>query len=176
MQIYWTEQSRAGRGLGMTITYDTEELKPFGQVLVGRTARGICFLGLPVDGSFEQAVRAMLAYFPMAEFIETREHAHNTVLDIYGTDMQISVWKELLKIPEGETRSYKDIATAVNSPASSRAVANAIGANPVCIYIPCHRVIGSDGGMTGYAWGVDQKIKLLAYENKNSHVNPDIVA
>lgn len=164
MDIFWTENERAKRGLDTVITYDTEELKPYGPVLMARSDKGICFMGLPMEGSFEAAIKAMLAYFPLAKFVETKSHSHTTGLDIQGTPMQIEVWKQLMKIPEGQTKTYKDIAEAIDKPTAYRAVGNAIGANPVCIYIPCHRVLGTNGDLHGFAWGTDWKRRLLKAE------------
>ncbi|WP_394010975.1 methylated-DNA--[protein]-cysteine S-methyltransferase [Anaerococcus cruorum] len=84
-----------------------------------------------------------------------------------GTDFQKRVWQELLNIPYGQTRTYKEIARAINNEKATRAVATAIGKNPLMIIIPCHRVIGSDGKLRGYAYGVDVKEKLLALEDNN---------
>ena len=83
-----------------------------------------------------------------------------------GTKFQISVWKEIKKIPKGRTKTYKDIAVALKKPKSTRAVANACGKNPLLIEIPCHRVIRSDGKLGGYSGkgGVNQKRKLLKEE------------
>ena len=83
-----------------------------------------------------------------------------------GTNFQISVWKEIKKIPKGQTKTYKDIAVALKKPKSSRAVANACGKNPLLIEIPCHRVIRSDGKLGGYSGkgGINQKRKLLKEE------------
>ena len=83
-----------------------------------------------------------------------------------GTKFQISVWKEIKKIPKGQTKAYKDIAVALKKPKSSRAVANACGKNPLLIEIPCHRVIRSDGKLGGYSGkgGMNQKRKLLKEE------------
>jgi methylated-DNA-[protein]-cysteine S-methyltransferase len=83
-----------------------------------------------------------------------------------GTKFQISVWKEIKKIPRGQTKTYKDIAVALKKPKSSRAVANACGKNPLLIEIPCHRVIRSDGKLGGYSGkgGINQKRKLLKEE------------
>ena len=83
-----------------------------------------------------------------------------------GTKFQISVWKEIKKIPKGQTKTYKDIAVALKKPKSSRAVANACGKNPLLIEIPCHRVIRSDGKLGGYSGkgGINQKRKLLKEE------------
>lgn len=88
-------------------------------------------------------------------------------MNLIGTEFQIKVWKEIAKIPLGETRSYKEIATAIGSPNSSRAVANACGENPYPIKIPCHRVIKSDGSIGGYSGtgGIERKKELLAKEN-----------
>ena len=86
--------------------------------------------------------------------------------DLVGTEFQKRVWNEIKKIPEGETRSYKDIAVALRKPNSSRAVANACGKNPFLEEIPCHRVIRSDGKLGGYSGkgGVKQKLNLLIRE------------
>ena len=92
---------------------------------------------------------------------------NNILKDIKGTDFQILVWKEILKIPYGETQTYKEIAQAIGKPNSSRAVANACGKNPYAPDIPCHRVIRSDGKLGGYSGvgGVKMKEKLLKIEN-----------
>ncbi len=86
-----------------------------------------------------------------------------------GTDFQKKVWKELKKIPKGETRTYKQIALNIGHPKASRAVANACGKNPYPIEIPCHRVIRSDGGLGGYSGvgGIKTKKKLLKMEKKD---------
>jgi methylated-DNA-[protein]-cysteine S-methyltransferase len=91
---------------------------------------------------------------------------NNILKDFNGTDFQILVWKEILKIPYGETRTYKEIAQAIGRPNSSRAVANACGKNPHAPDIPCHRVIRSDGKLGGYSGvgGVKMKEKLLKME------------
>lgn len=92
---------------------------------------------------------------------------NNNLKDIKGTDFQVLVWKEILKIPYGETRTYKEIAQAIGKPNSSRAVANACGKNPYAPDIPCHRVIRSDGKLGGYSGvgGLKMKEKLLKIEN-----------
>lgn len=88
-------------------------------------------------------------------------------LEITGTNFQKSVWEELIKIPYGETRTYKDIAEKIKNPKASRAVGSAISKNPFLILIPCHRVIRSDGKMGGFAYGLDVKEKLLDLEKGN---------
>ncbi|HJT59839.1 MAG TPA: methylated-DNA--[protein]-cysteine S-methyltransferase, partial [Ktedonobacteraceae bacterium] len=85
-------------------------------------------------------------------------------LDMRGTAFQVAVWQELLHIPYGETRSYLDIAQAIGRPAAVRAVGAANGANPIAIIVPCHRVIGSNGSLTGYGGGLPAKEWLLALE------------
>jgi methylated-DNA-[protein]-cysteine S-methyltransferase len=79
-----------------------------------------------------------------------------------GTPFQKRVWAELMRIPFGETRSYGEVAKAVKS--SPRAVGRAIGTNPICVFVPCHRVIGADGSLTGFAFGTDTKRRLLEFE------------
>lgn len=97
---------------------------------------------------------------------EVKEFDIYDKLEIKGTDFQQSVWQELIKIPYGETRTYKDIAEKINNPRATRAVGSAIGKNPFLIIIPCHRVIRSDGKMGGFAYGLDVKEKLLYLEKK----------
>lgn len=89
-------------------------------------------------------------------------------LDLVGTDFQKLVWSKLSKIPFANTVSYKELAIAVGCKNGARAVGNANGKNPVCVIIPCHRVIAADGSLGGYSGGLDNKIKLLTIE-KNSH-------
>lgn len=88
-------------------------------------------------------------------------------LDLLGTPFQISVWQELLKIPYGEVRAYKDIAVAVGREKGFRAVGMANNRNPVSIVVPCHRVIGSSGELVGYGGGIEAKVKLLRLEGLN---------
>jgi methylated-DNA-[protein]-cysteine S-methyltransferase len=85
-------------------------------------------------------------------------------LHLQGTPFQQAVWHELLKIPYGECRTYGDIAAALGKPKAAQAVGQAVGANPVSILVPCHRVIGKDGSLTGYDGGIDNKILLLRLE------------
>jgi len=81
-----------------------------------------------------------------------------------GTPFQQEVWRALQHVPFGETRSYRDLAIAIRRPSAVRAVGAANGQNPICIVVPCHRVIGSDGSLTGYAFGLEQKRRLLEFE------------
>ena len=88
----------------------------------------------------------------------------NTKLIPAGTSFQKQIWDIVKSIPKGRTKTYKDIALALGDVKAIRAVANAIGKNPILLFIPCHRVIGSDGSMTGYAGGIDKKRWLLSHE------------
>jgi len=86
------------------------------------------------------------------------------VLDLRGTDFQLRVWKLIRAIPRGETRSYRELACALGSPRSSRAIASSCASNRIALLIPCHRVIGSDGTLKGYRWGTERKRRLLEME------------
>lgn len=87
-------------------------------------------------------------------------------LAMHGTDFQRTVWQALSKVPAGKTVSYSDLAKRIGKPRSARAVAGACAANPLAIAVPCHRVLRSDGGISGYRWGVDRKRKLLELEDQ----------
>ncbi|NLL91175.1 MAG: methylated-DNA--[protein]-cysteine S-methyltransferase [Ruminococcaceae bacterium] len=100
------------------------------------------------------------------EYLDGKRREFDFPYKLKGTEFQIKVWEELLRIPYGETRTYKEIATAIGNPRTSRAVGLANNKNPVTIVVPCHRVIGSDGHLVGYAGGLDMKIALLEIENQ----------
>ena len=87
------------------------------------------------------------------------------------TSFQLAVYSELLKIPYGKTRTYKQIAENIGKPKASRAVGNACNKNPFPFIIPCHRVVGSNGSLTGYAYGIDLKRKLLEFEKTTTQIN-----
>ncbi len=98
---------------------------------------------------------------------QTTEHplAATFPLDVRATAFQQRVWKALQQIPRGETRSYSELARELGKPTAARAVAAACGANPIAVAVPCHRVIGQDGSLNGYRWGIDRKRRLLAAES-----------
>ena len=100
----------------------------------------------------------------LAEYFAGQRKAFAVVLDFAGTAFQRKVWNALLTIPFGETRSYRQIATQIGHPDAVRAVGAANGRNPVSIIVPCHRVVGSSGALTGYAGGLDRKTSLLRIE------------
>lgn len=159
----------------------------FGRLLLARTSKGLAWLSFVDEGQDEAALAQLARRFPSSELVRTPESSAFWVteavaeaeslgklaasgrprragLDMHGTPFQRSVWDALLAIPFGETRSYAEIARAIGKPTAVRAVAQACGANPVAIICPCHRVIGSDGSLTGYASGLDRKRDLLARE------------
>lgn len=103
----------------------------------------------------------------LSDFFNGKNIVFKTPVFHIGSDFQKSVWAALTKIPQGETRSYAEIATAINKPTACRAVANANGANTLAIIIPCHRVIHSDGTIGGYAGGVEKKEWLLKHERNS---------
>ena len=105
------------------------------------------------------------AYKQMDEYLKGERKEFNLPLKAEGTKFQMSVWEALTHIPYGETRSYKDIAAAINNEKAVRAVGNANNKYPIPIFIPCHRVIGADGKLVGFGCGLDIKEKLLDIEN-----------
>ena len=148
-----------------------------GQMLVAATDKGVCRL------SFNEGAEALEARFPQAELsqggakfaallaevvaaVEAPGDFAHIPLDVKGTAFQEAVWRELRRIPKGETRTYAQLAAAVGKPKAVRAAGSANGANHVSVLIPCHRVIRTGGGLGGYAWGLDIKRKLLEKEAK----------
>ena len=144
-------------------------------MLIAATSKGICRL------TFDDNVDSLRKRFPKANVVEDAGGlrdlvegaltaieqplaAHELPIDVAGTAFQEAVWRELRKIPVGETRSYAQIAAAIGQPGAVRAVGTANGDNHVAVLIPCHRVIRSDGSLGGYAGGLDRKRKLLAAE------------
>jgi len=166
-------------GAGEVIRTAFADSGVFGRVLVGATAAGVCFLGFgePDDalmGDLRQRFRgadivaddaglggtlaAVLA------FLDEPRAALALPLDLRGTAFQRRVWEALQRIPLGETRSYAEVAAAIDAPRAVRAVARSCATNPVSLAVPCHRVVGSGGALTGYRWGVGRKRELLARE------------
>ena len=161
-------------GRGETIRW-TVVSSALGPMLVAATTKGICRL------TFEDDERSLRRIFPNATLVEDDGSMGELVagalvaverpatapelpIDVAGTAFQEAVWRELRKIPPGETRSYAQIAAAVGKPGAVRATGSANGANHVAVLIPCHRVVRSDGSLGGYAGGIDRKRKLLDAE------------
>ena len=156
---------------------------PFGWVIVGATARGLCWLSLagtaaeaeaslreefPAatlrrDGSLTKMVDAALKTVSGTSAIEEAA-APRVPLDLRGTVFQLRVWETLRTIPRGETRTYSQLAREMGHPKATRAVARACALNRVSVLVPCHRVVGVSGSLTGYRWGVERKKKILEAE------------
>lgn len=155
-----------------------------GLALVACSKRGICFIGL---GSKENYLVERLQHtFPSSEVLVSHASSTETLfskafecidnpslipksslpLDIQGTPFQEKVWDQLLQIPLGKTISYSELATSIGSPKGARAAALACGANKIAVLIPCHRVVRSNGDLSGYEWGVEKKALLLQKEKK----------
>ncbi len=155
---------------------------PFGQLLAGASTKGICLLEFTDTQRLERQVPRMEKAFcgkvidgnsPFFKILEAQLDAYfsgeiedfkEVPLDIRGTDFQVKTWNALINIPYGETRSYQQQAEAINNPKAVRAVANANRNNRISIIIPCHRVIGKNGTMTGYGGGIWRKEYLLKLE------------
>lgn len=151
----------------------------WGLHLVG-SAKGLLYVGSPGQSAEELArwaaakypeavlVRddtAMAAYAcELTEYLEGRRSSFTLPYDLRGTAFQRAVWEALGRIPYGSTATYSDIAREVGKPAAARAVGAAIGANPAMIVVPCHRVIGKNGALTGYRGGLEMKTRLLELE------------
>lgn len=152
---------------------------PLGLALAAVSETGLVLLILGDD--HPAMAEDLRARFPRARLVEDRQSAaaalaalsatiENGVgpvlaVDERGTDLQRAVWKALRDIPAGSTASYAEVARAIGRPAAVRAVAQACGANPLAVLTPCHRVVRSDGGLSGYRWGVERKRALLAREH-----------
>jgi AraC family transcriptional regulator of adaptative response/methylated-DNA-[protein]-cysteine methyltransferase len=157
---------------------------PFGRILIGATDKGVCFLGFAEpddmlmgdlrrrfsrarivadDEGLREIVHAVLA------FLEEPRQALDLPLDLRGTVFQQRVWRTLCQIPLGETRTYGELARMIQQPKAVRAVARSCASNPVALAVPCHRVIGGDGALTGYRWGVARKQALLERERETTH-------
>lgn len=164
----------ANGGRGVTIRWAVVETS-LGSMLVAATAKGVCRL------SFNEGRAALESRFPQAELaeggaefaallktviasVEAPGDFSHIPLDVKGTAFQEACWRELQRIPRGETRSYAQIAAAAGNPKAVRAAGSANGANNVAVLIPCHRVVRSDGSLGGYAYGLEIKRKLLEKE------------
>ena len=173
-------QYRAG-GVDARIEFAIGE-SSLGAILVARSQRGVCAISLGDDAGL--LLRELQDRFPRAELvggdtgferlvaqvvgmIEQPNLGIDLPLDVRGTAFQQRVWQALGQIPPGQTASYAQIAQRIGSPTSVRAVAQACASNTLAVAIPCHRVVRSDGALSGYRWGVERKRELLSREHKN---------
>lgn len=165
----------------ITTRIDTE----IGTLIAGAVDEGLCLLEFNEPKRLNKEIEELKNYFKtdieegespflenikseLLEYFKGTRREFTLPLVTFGTDFRKSVWQELLRIPYGTTRSYHEQSVALGSPGSIRAVANANGMNRISIIIPCHRVIGSDGSLTGYGGGIERKRWLLEHEKKNS--------
>ena len=168
------EYQNGGTALVITYSFSTSH---FGKLLLASTTRGICYLAFYDDESV--ALKLLCAKFPQAIYEEQlnlfQENAllvfqHNRLglepiqLHLKGTDFQLKVWNELLKIPMGKLSTYGELAKNLGNPNASRAVGTAIGSNPIAYLIPCHRVIQASGNFGGYMWGTTRKRAMIGWE------------
>ena len=149
-----------------------------GRMLLAATDRGICSLKLGKDEVLLTELRsefphaelvldpqAMEAYSsPICSYLEGAQRRLDLALDVHPTAFQRIVWNAISSIPYGETRAYHQLAESIGRPTATRAVARACATNPVALVVPCHRVVGADGSLTGFRWGVDRKAALLDME------------
>jgi AraC family transcriptional regulator of adaptative response/methylated-DNA-[protein]-cysteine methyltransferase len=160
---------------------------PIGPMYAAATKKGVCLLEFCDRRALENEFKELVKYLDavilpgenkhinllkkeLNDYFEGKLQEFTVQLDAPGTEFQKEVWRQLLKIPYGQTRSYKQQATAMKKPEAVRAVANANGRNRVSIVIPCHRVIGEDGTLTGYGGGLPRKKWLLDHESKNKRL------
>lgn len=160
----------------MKVFYTIEDC-PLGRLLLVTTERGLCAVQL--GDSIHELAKTLHRQFPamqrdeaplrpwitaLREYFKGRKLDSTLPLDVQATTFQKRVWKELQKIPYGQTRSYSEIAKAIGHPKAARAVARACATNPVPIVIPCHRVVRADGSLGGYSGGLARKRALLSLE------------
>jgi AraC family transcriptional regulator of adaptative response/methylated-DNA-[protein]-cysteine methyltransferase len=166
-------------GTGVSIAYGSHA-SPFGTALVFATERGLCGLAFADRGEEAAALNDMRARWPNAWLVEDRARTSPYARRIFdpalwrsdeplrvvliGTDFEIRVWDTLLAIPFGATSTYSRVAQRIGRPKAARAVGAAVGKNPISFVVPCHRVMGSSGALTGYHWGLTRKRAILGWE------------
>ena len=183
-QLGMTPSRFAQGGKGERIAWCSAPSK-FGWVIVGATERGLCWLSLAASKA--EAETSMREEFPLAELhrdpalsrcvdaaialvdqqkLPAGKGTAPLPMDLRGTAFQLRVWQALCEIPRGETRSYSQLARELGDANATRAVARACATNRVAIMVPCHRVVGAGGSLTGYRWGVERKRQLLEAERR----------
>lgn len=166
-------------GEGLTLRYGFHP-SPFGTALVIVAPRGLAGLALADAGKERDSLADMKSRWPKATYVEDANATAPVAARIFdpklwrpdqplrvvliGTDFEVRVWDTLLKIPMGRFTTYSDIARTIDKPKAARAVGAAVGKNPVCFVVPCHRVIGKSGELTGYHWGLTRKRAMLGWE------------
>lgn len=139
---------------------------PWGFLEIGYEGNAVISLKRTDESEKKQGRTALtdLVYRQITEYFQGRRKAFTFPCELRGTEFQKRVWQELCKIPYGETRTYGDIAAAIGNPRAARAVGMANHKNPIIIAVPCHRVIGANGKLVGYAGGLEMKRELLRLE------------
>lgn len=164
-------------GRGVAVDYGIHPT-PFGPVFIAITSRGICRVAFVGEGGLEGQLQQLRRHWRHAQLTENASATGACVpalfameaprrplsLCVAGTNFQVNVWRALLRIPPGTLVSYNQIAKAIDQPNAARAVGTAIGANPIAVVIPCHRVIQQSGALGGYRWGEIRKHALHAWE------------
>jgi AraC family transcriptional regulator of adaptative response/methylated-DNA-[protein]-cysteine methyltransferase len=166
------------KGAGLTFRYGYHP-SPFGEAIIVATPRGLAGLGW-TDGDQTSALNDMRRRWPAADFLRddaaTAAYAARAFnpaqwradrplrVALIGADFEIKVWETLLKIPVGRATTYSDIARKLDKPKAARAVGAAVGRNPISFVVPCHRVLGKSGALTGYHWGVQRKQAIIGWE------------
>ena len=171
MGVTPNEYKKFGENLEITFGLG---FSPYGKTLIATTKKGICALEF-YDNSYDEVLNRVKLSWKNAKFFQDDKKAQELLAKIFidkqrvnlfvkGTNFQINVWKAILNIPKGEVSTYSDIATILDKPNATRAVATAIGANHIGFLIPCHRVISKSAAMAGYRWGIQRKRIILASE------------
>jgi AraC family transcriptional regulator of adaptative response/methylated-DNA-[protein]-cysteine methyltransferase len=171
-------QWKTGGG-GLTISYGFHP-SPFGTALVMATERGLCGLAFADEGEERTALDDLRGRWPNARYVENQARTAQVAQRIFqpaqwrretplrvvliGTDFEVRVWETLLTIPLGRAATYSDIARRVCTEKAARAVGAAVGKNPISFVVPCHRVLGKNGALTGYHWGLTRKRAMLGWE------------
>ncbi len=167
------------RGEGLVIRYGFHP-SPFGQALVMATDYGLAGLAFADEGQETAALADMMRRWPKAEYLKDeavtapfarRIFDRNTWrpetplrVVLIGTDFEVRVWETLLKVPFAAATTYSDVARRIERPSAARAVGAAVGKNPISFVVPCHRVLGCSGALTGYHWGLTRKRAILGWE------------
>jgi AraC family transcriptional regulator, regulatory protein of adaptative response / methylated-DNA-[protein]-cysteine methyltransferase len=171
------EWKAGGEGLEMRFGFHPS---PFGTAVIIATPRGLAGLALADAGKERAALADMKRRWPKAKYLEGNAATAPLARRIFdpsqwrpeqplrivliGTDWEVRVWEALLKVPMGRLTTYSAIAGQVRTPAAARAVGAAVGKNPICFVVPCHRVVGKSGDLTGYHWGITRKRAMLGWE------------
>ncbi|MBZ2188810.1 methylated-DNA--[protein]-cysteine S-methyltransferase [Alcanivorax sp. JB21] len=179
------EYKRKGEGLAIQYGFHPT---PFGPMFVAMTQRGICRLAFVGDGGADDPVAALRRDWPLSTVEENMTVTSAVIenlfsasskgqngplsLHVAGTNFQMAVWRALLRIPPGKLASYSQLARVLGRPGAARAVGNAVGANPIALLVPCHRVIQQSGALGGYRWGLMKKQMVQAWELAEKATDP----